>query len=560
MIVRELITRLGFRFDKAQADKAAQATNALKRQAESTANSFRTLATTLVSAFAVQRLVAVADEMQNIRSRIGMLPQTVGDVGAAFDEAAKHASAAGVSIEAYTSLYTRVGNAAKDYIKTQEDLLGITDTISKALVVGGASTQEASAVMTQFSQALASGVLQGDEFRSMAEAAPQYLDKLSEAMGIPREQLKKMASDGKLTAKAVIEATRTMEGYFSDKFRAMPMTVGRAVTTIKNDFAAMIDRMNRETQIIPKLAKALLSVFDAIRGGLEKLVKAMGGWENALRFVGIALGVAFGAKAISMIIAFGAAGAAALAPFLALAAVITAVALVLEDVYVWATGGKSAIGKLIGPWSKWGGYVLATLEMIGDLFGWIWDRIKDVANVLSGILTLDWDQIKTGLGNFGKALWDIAKQLGRWFWESVTGAWNSLIDWLGGIFSEIGTMLYDNIFKPIVEAVAAAFEKTIEMANAAWDGIQKPGEWLGGKIFEAKEALFGDNQAQGVAMNTGAAAKAGTSGPTVNTTVNVTVPPGSTPEQVAAVKSAAGAAINNSPLAGSARAAAVYHN
>ena len=187
-----------------------------------------------------------------------------------------------MAIDAYAGLYTRVGNAAKNYITTQEDLLGITDTIAKVLIVGGASAQEASSVMLQFSQALASGVLQGQEFLAMAEAAPQYLDQLALAMGKPREQLKKMASDGQLTAREVIEATRKMSDYFDTKFRQMPMTVSRATTAIGNRYSMMIDRMNRESMLISNLAGLIVSAFDKIEAGVNKLAEALGGWDQQL--------------------------------------------------------------------------------------------------------------------------------------------------------------------------------------------------------------------------------------------------------------------------------------
>lgn len=369
MIVRELITRLGFSTNTAQLNNAEKATERLKDSAEQAAGAFRDIVAAVASLVTIQAVIGIADEMQNIRTRIGQLPQTVGDAGAAFDEVATRASAAGVKIDAYASLYTKVGNAAKDYIKTQEDLLGITDTISQALVVGGASAQEASAVMTQFSQALASGVLQGDEFRSMAEAAPQYLDKLSETMKIPREQLKKMASDGKLTAKAVIEATRQMSDYFGEKFKEMPMTVGRAMTVVGNRFARMLDKMNRDSNFVTRIANLILAGFDKIEAGVDKLVEVFGGWGNMLRFVGIALGAALGAKALAILSAFRAASLLALLPFLKMAAIIGVVTLVLEDLYVWIQGGDSLIGKFAGNWDDVKDKVIGVASAIATLGG-----------------------------------------------------------------------------------------------------------------------------------------------------------------------------------------------
>ena len=152
--MRSSRNRLGFNVDDAGMHKAEAGVSRIKKQADFAAQALMGVGALLSAAAWAKSAIAIADEMQNISSRIGMLPQTVGDVGEAFDEVGRRASATGMAIEAYAGLYTRVGNAAKDYISTQEDLLGITDTIAKALVVGGASAQEASAVMHGIHQIL----------------------------------------------------------------------------------------------------------------------------------------------------------------------------------------------------------------------------------------------------------------------------------------------------------------------------------------------------------------------------------------------------------------------
>lgn len=537
MIVRELITRLGFSTNTAQLNKAERATERLKDRAEQAAGAFRNIVAAVASLATIRAAIGIADEMQNIRTRIGQLPQTVGDAGAAFDEVATRASAAGVKIDAYASLYTKVGNAAKDYIKTQEDLLGITDTISQALVVGGASAQEASAVMTQFSQALASGVLQGDEFRSMAEAAPQYLDKLSETMKIPREQLKEMASDGKLTAKAVIEATRQMSDYFGEKFKEMPMTVGRAMTVVGNRFSRMLDKMNRDSNFVTTIANLILAGFDKIEAGVGKLVEVFGGWNNMLRFVGIAIGVAFGAKAIAILSAFRAASLLAMLPFIKIIAIVTAVALVLEDLYVWIQGGDSLIGSLIGPWQEWEPYVMAVITMVRDAVVWFGEAISDVAKMIVGMLTLDGNLFMAGLEGLTAMLWSVIQQWWAYLVKSFKEAWNAVSQFFAHAMTALGKMIYAAIFAPIVNAVRDAW-------NSVKGGIR--GAWEGAKNFVGAGGLrAGTGPAMGAvptvapAQLAPAAMGARRLNVQSNTNVTVTVPPGTTAGQAKFLQNAA---------------------
>lgn len=395
MIVRELITRMGFNVRSGDLNKVERATDRVRDRAESAANAFRNIFAGLAGLAAVKSIVTVADEMQSLRSRISLLQQTVGDVGQSFEEVAKRASDARAPIEAYAGLYTRLGNAGKDYIKTQEDLLGITDTISRALVVSGASAQESGSVMIQFSQALGSGVLQGEEFRAMAEAAPQYLDQLALAMNIPREQLKKMASDGKLTSRAVIEATRQMSGYFESKFRQMPMTVGQATTIIANRFGVMVDRLNRESMFITRIADAIVGGFDKIEAGVTWLGDRFDGFSNVVRASLIAIGVVAAAWAAPLI-AGAAAALIAMAPMIL---IIAGIALALDELYVWINGGKSVIEKWLGPWSKFKGAIVDTWDQLKGFYRWIVDKFSAIGNIIGGVFTLDVAQLKKGLAS-----------------------------------------------------------------------------------------------------------------------------------------------------------------
>ena len=553
MIVRELITKLGFSVYDAGMRKAEAGVDKIKKQANYAAQALMGVGAALAGAAWAKSAIAIADSMQNVRSRIGMLPQTIGDVGEAFDEVGRRASATGMAIEAYAGLYTRVGNAAKDYISTQEDLLGITDTIAKALVVGGASAQEASAVMQQFAQALASGVLQGDEFRSMAEAAPQYLDQLALAIGKPREKLKKMASDGELTAREVIEATRKMSAYFDDNFRKMPMTVSRATTAVSNSYSMMIDRMNRESMFISELAGLIVSAFDKIEWGVNKLADALGGWDQMLKQIGIGLASVFGATAILLIKAFGAAVLAVALPFIILAGKIALVILILEDLWVWFKGGDSIIGDLIGPWQEWAPYVMAVINMVRDAIVWYGEAIGAVAAMIVGMLTLDGNLFMASLEGLTEMLWSVIQQWWAYLVESFKAAWNAVSQFFVESMAALGKMIYDAIFAPIVSAVTNALNSVKGFASGAWEGI-KGFVGLGGGAGTAT----GFAPTVAPAMLAPAATWAARPNLVNTTNVNVTVPTGTTAEQARVLNSAANKAFRETSDRKFARDAAIY--
>lgn len=478
--VRELVTRFGFQVDQTGVNRVEGSINRLSGMLQG------------IAAFASLRALAgVADSMQSLEARIGMLPQTIGDVGAAFNEVSKHAIDNRQSLAAYGAFYTKVGNAAKGLITEQKQLLQVTDTISQALVVGGANTMEAQSAMLQFGQALGSGVLQGDEFRSMAEAAPQYLDALANAMDIPRENLKKMASEGKLTSKSVIEATLKMSSMFQEKFRQMPMTIGQATTIIGNKFSTMVGNMNRESQIVTNVANFLLDGFEKIGNGAKSFIEFVGGSSNALKVLGIGLAAIIGPIALGGLIA-------ALGAILSIGGLVVGslvlIGLAIDDIVNGLNGADSIFGRFLN-WLKEGSLLASALE--------------GVMITLTGVF----------------ASWAL----------SVVSAWatTSAAALAGGIKIAAAWLIALGPIGLVIAGIAAVSAAIMYLFNN-WEKV---------KGFFSNFISSGTAPSINAGTVAGAAASGGTN---VNSTqvVNVTVPPGTPESQQQFLKNAAGAAMS----------------
>ncbi|MCU6209440.1 tape measure protein, partial [Enterobacter cloacae] len=110
------------------------------------------------------------------------------------------------------------------YGVTGRQVAQITETINKAMIVSGATTAESTAAIIQFSQGLQSGVLRGDEFRSVMEQAPRLGKMIADGLGVGTAGLRQMANTGQLTADVVINAISKAAGTIEDEF-------GRTMTT-----------------------------------------------------------------------------------------------------------------------------------------------------------------------------------------------------------------------------------------------------------------------------------------------------------------------------------------
>ncbi|MGI8161094.1 tape measure protein [Enterococcus faecalis] len=112
----------------------------------------------------------------------------------------------GTAFSDNASLFARSAASMREYGYSSEEVLKVTEAISTGLKLSGASTAEASSVITQFSQALAQGVLRGEEFNSVNESGDRVIRALAAGMGVARKDLKAMADNGKLTADKVVPA------------------------------------------------------------------------------------------------------------------------------------------------------------------------------------------------------------------------------------------------------------------------------------------------------------------------------------------------------------------
>jgi tape measure domain-containing protein len=579
MIVRELITRFGFDLNQAQLRRYEQGVNNFRRQADEAADSFRNMFAAFLGFGAIRGIARVADDMQSLEARVGQLPQTITSAADAFDMVTARASAARQSIDAYTNFYIKLQHAGKEFIKTQEEGLLITDTISKALILGGATAQEQASTLLQFGQAIGSNVLQGDEFRALSESAPQLVDAISKQLNIARSDLKKYASEGKLTSKVVVEAVKAISSEFDQRFKEMPLTIGAATTVVANRWAVFINRLNRESSAVTKTANFFLKSFDAIESGLADMVKFFGGATNTLKFFGIAL-----ATALAPFVFRTAAGAIAflLSPMGLLLASLLLIGLAIEDFYQWMTGGQSVF-------QQWFGNFDEAMKKLREYEGVI-TFVRDAVIVAVGVMALNWTWAA------GVAVASAAKAFGAWvaglarFGIAMAANLLAVGAWVVGILAQTAVLVAGWVASFISMALAAApvvlpilaiiaaigllvagiyylyknWDKVWggikDIASNVWDGIaggfnamvnKLKGYWNSFKSFFGMKVDTTLGASSGVPVVTptvaagAAVAGGGVAGAGSSVVINQTLPPGTTAETAQAAKDATQRAVDS---------------
>ena len=180
------------------------------------------------------------------------------------------------SLEDLGDLYYKTALASKRFGASQEDVLKLTDIVSKSLVIGGADTNQQKSTILQLSQALGSGVLQGDELRSLRENAPILMDAIATFFNTDVGGLKEMGAKGLLTTEKLMQAILSSGDAVNMKFAQITPTIGQAMTVLGNKFSKLILDIQNSTGIFGTIAGLILEGVDLIGKAIDWVVQEFG--------------------------------------------------------------------------------------------------------------------------------------------------------------------------------------------------------------------------------------------------------------------------------------------
>lgn len=205
---------------------------------DSLASKLKTLINVAALMATAKKAIDISDDLTSMNARLQMVADNYRLTGTQVDAFTNSiyaaANAARGSFDSMASLVARLGNNATEAFNSADELVTFAEGVQKLMTIGGASTQEASNAMIQLSQALASGVLRGDELNSIFEQAPNLIKLVAEEMGVTMGEIRSLASEGKITADIVKSAILDSMDDINNQFEQMPMTFGQAMTQVQN--------------------------------------------------------------------------------------------------------------------------------------------------------------------------------------------------------------------------------------------------------------------------------------------------------------------------------------
>lgn len=237
----------------AGAGKAERATGALT-------GAWKVLTTVAASAAltkAVGAYVRLADASANMSARLRLATQSQEEFTAAQEATFRIAQSAGTELEGVVNLYGRLAQASTQLGLSQAQVAQLTETVTQAFTVSGATSQEAAGGIRQLTQALAGGTLRAEEFNSIIESSPRIVQALADHFGVSFGKVRQLVNEGKISSEQFAAAMLSASAKIQAEFDQMPLTVSRATQQVRNALTGLVGSADEAGGASAELARSI---------------------------------------------------------------------------------------------------------------------------------------------------------------------------------------------------------------------------------------------------------------------------------------------------------------
>jgi archaellum component FlaC len=403
MIVRELITKLGFEIDSKKLDEFEKSLEKTKKQLKSFRNNFLGIysAISVVGAGLNALTLNVAKSINNtdlLANQLGIASQTLQELETASQNTGLKV---GELSNSFLNFSKRVGDARLSTAGTSKDFqdLGLSLKDNQGNIRDLSDLySEAAKKINQLKDPTKQIALSQRLFGSSNLELSKFMGQSTEALNAQREEIRKLSYivDNKAikSSKEFLKSWSNLKIIFSGiktqlAIGLMPV-FNEMIDSFKKWFienkGIISQNIDTTIQSLTIAFQGLLKVLNLIITPIKFIINLMGGLDNALRIAGISILIVWIYKAVQ---AFNALRIAMLTnPFAiviaGIGAIVAILAVLIEDIALWVSGNNSAIESVLGSW-----------ENFSKKFSAIWDSV--VTGFKDGL---------TSIGNFGQTIFD----------------------------------------------------------------------------------------------------------------------------------------------------------
>lgn len=230
----------------------------------------RQLAGYLAGVVTVGTAIAKMDTYTGLNNKLKLVTKSQSELNTAMNDTFKIAQNTAQAWDSVAQIYQRFSDNAQRLNITQAKTAELTDTVAKAIAISGGSAASAEAALVQFSQALASNVLRGEELNSVMEQAPGLAKAIAQGMGITVGQLRSVAAEGKITGDVLVDALTKARGSVNELFGKTDFTIAQSFTQLSNEVTKFVGEAGKGSGA----AKVLSSSISALAENLAPIANA----------------------------------------------------------------------------------------------------------------------------------------------------------------------------------------------------------------------------------------------------------------------------------------------
>ncbi|MCP9137207.1 tape measure protein, partial [Acinetobacter baumannii] len=243
----------------------------------------RALAGYMAGLVTVSSAISKMDTYTGLQNRLKLVTNNQVELNKATEDTFRIAQKTYSAWDSVLQVYQRFSDNAKTLNLTMDDTARLTETVSKAVAISGASAEAANAALVQFGQALASGTLRGEELNSVMEQTPALAKAIAKGMGITVGELRSVAAEGKITSQEIVKALRNVESDVDALFAKTDITIGQSLTLLNNEITKFVGEAGKGSGAAQTLAEGIqilgnnlnLIINGAIVVGVGLITKAI---------------------------------------------------------------------------------------------------------------------------------------------------------------------------------------------------------------------------------------------------------------------------------------------
>jgi len=402
----------------------------------------KNLAATLGFAFGLNAIKNLADDMTLTTARLNLINDGLQTTAELQDKIFKSAQRSRASYQTTADIVSKLGMQAKRAFSSNDELIAFAELLNKTFVIAGTDASGIESTMYNLTQALASGVLRGQDLNAVMSNAQPILENVANYLGVGVEKIRDMAAEGQLSAEVIKNAMFAAADETNEKFKAMPMTFHQVGTIITNT-----------------LLQTFQPVIQAIGTGAQWIYDNWSTLEPI--FYGLAAAVALYTLMTTIQTAV---------TWLQVAANRALIASLMSNPILWIA---VAIGVVIGMIYKWvhsvGGLRVAWLIVVDAILkAWDWVKIAFFTGVYF-VCDL-WDKMKLALMKAGFAITSFMGDMKVGVLTILQNLINGAIDIINkfiGLLNKIPGVNIDLIGQVTFAATAAAENEAAKQAGKA---------------------------------------------------------------------------------------------